>query len=93
MNAQIIIYTIAHKTPAIRSKFNRELNGYKDQSYNSKYTYSRKGLINEITHIKPSKNILITPKKHTKKIIEFLQKYDAKIKTINIQINNSEFNK
>ena len=93
MNAKIITYTIAHKPPHIRSKLNRELNGYKDTSHGGTYTYKRKGLLNCILHKKPAKNTIIAATEPAKMIIELLNKFEAKINIINIKIDLTELKK
>lgn len=90
MDAKIITYSIAHRPAAIRSKLNRELNGYKDVSHGGKYRYKRKGLLECIIHKKPTKNTIVAAEEPAKMIIELLQKFNAKVSTINIKINLSE---
>jgi len=93
MKGKIISYSIAHKTPKIRSKFNRELNGYLDVSHGGKYKYKRKGLLDSIIHKKPAKNTLVIMNEPAKIIIKLLKEFDAKINIININIDLSELKK
>lgn len=90
MNAKIITYCIAHKSASIRSKLNRELNGYKDISHGGRYKYIRKGLLGCIIHRKPARNTIIAASEPAKMIIKLLKEFDAKINTINIKIDLAE---
>ncbi|MBI4981137.1 hypothetical protein HZC30_06300 [Candidatus Woesearchaeota archaeon] len=93
MKAKIITYCIAHRPAQIRSKLNRELNGYKDVSHGGRYKYKRQGILDCILHRKPAKNIIITPVKPAKLVLQLLEEYGAKIGTIDIQIDRAEFKK
>ena len=93
MKAKIITYCVAHRPAAIRSKLNRELNGYLDVSHGGKYKYRRQGLLECIIHKKPARNTIIAATEPAKMIIELLQKFSAKIDMINIKIDLSELQK
>ncbi len=90
MDAKIITYSIAHKPAAVRSKLNRELNGYTDVSHGGKYRYKRQGLLEGIIHKKPARNTIVAAKEPAKMIIELLQEFNAKVSTIDIKIDLSE---
>ena len=55
-------------------KFFRELYGYKDRSNNGKYTYHRKGLLDDIPHVKLVRGVIITTHDNLNKITEFIEK-------------------
>jgi len=93
MNAKIITYCIAHRPAALRSKLNRELNGYTDISHGGKYKYKRQGLLEYIIHKKPTRNTIVAANEPAKMIIELLSEFKAKISTIDIKITLSELNK
>lgn len=90
MDAKIITYSIAHKPAAVRSKLNRELNGYTDVSHGGKYRYKRQGLLEGIIHKKPARNTIIAAEEPARIIIELLQEFNAKVSTIDIKIDLSE---
>jgi len=93
MKAKIITYSVAHESASIRSKLNRELNGYKDISNNRRYKYKRQGILDCILYIKPTRNTIITPVEPAKMVLQALQEHGAKVNIINIQIDKSQFKK
>ena len=74
MKANLITYSLKKTTPKDKAKFFREFHGYTDKSNRGRYTYQRKGLIQEIPHLKPGKQTIIIPTKHTQKILKKLKK-------------------
>lgn len=90
MKAKIITYCISHRPAKLRSKLNRELNGYKDISHGGKYKYQRLGLLDSIIHKKPAKNTIVALEEPAVLIIKLLEEYGAKVNTINIRINPKE---
>lgn len=93
MKAKIITYCISHKPASVRSKLNRELNGYKDVSHGGRYRYNRRGILGCILYLKPARNTIVTPIEPAKLVLEVLEEHGAKINTIDIQIDRSEFKK
>lgn len=93
MKGKIITYSIAHKPAQLRSKLNRELNGYMDVSHGGKYKYKRLGLLDSIVHKKPAKNTIVATNEPAKMIIDMLEEYGAKVNTINISIDLKELKK
>lgn len=75
----IIIYSLPEITPKQRIKFNRELYGFQDYSNKGKYTYTRKGILQEQDYEKPSRGVIIVKTKE-KKVINHLKKYGGKYK-------------
>lgn len=72
----IICYSLGSIEPRLRTKFNRELYGYKDKSNHGKYTYERKGIL-PLDHEKPLDSVIIIYS-DPKKVIAHLKKYGAK---------------
>ena len=93
MKAKIITYCMAHRSAKIRSKLNRELNGYTDVSHGGKYKYRRQGLLGGIIHKKPARNTIIAANEPARMIIKLLQEFNAKIDTIDIRIELSKLQK
>ena len=73
----IICYSLGKIDPKIRTKFNRELYGYKDKSNHGRYNYNRKGILSKTKYKKPFDSVIILNSKG-KKVIEILNKYNAK---------------
>ena len=76
---KLICYSIKHMKPTQRTKFQRELYGFKDISNHGKYTYQRKGLMNSIKHKTIFFTGLLIGDKDAKQVIKLLQKHNAKI--------------
>ncbi len=90
MKAKLICYTLEKADHQKRSKFKRELIGYTDKSNKGEYKYERKGLLSTIPHNKPIRSVIIVENKNAQKIIDFLRKYQAQIKTYDTIINKTE---
>lgn len=89
MKAVLICYSLGKVNHDVRSAFKRELIGYVDKSNNGLYEYQRKGLLNDIPHIKPSKGVIIVRDTNGKKVKRLLRKYKARLKSFDIDIKQS----
>ncbi|PIZ53971.1 hypothetical protein COY26_00405 [Candidatus Woesearchaeota archaeon CG_4_10_14_0_2_um_filter_33_10] len=75
MQGMLIAFKVFdHLTSKKAVNFFRGLYGYKDYSNNGKYTYSRKGLLDDIPHVKLIRGLIIMDKKDSNKIIDFMNK-------------------
>lgn len=93
MEAKLITYSIKHLSIAEQNQLRKKLNGHNDRSHGGRYRYRRKGLLDEIKHIKPNRSTIIAPKEEANRIIQLLKKYNAQITSYTIQITEKEFNK
>ena len=93
MKAKIIVYSAAKQSSIEKNELRVKLNGYYDVSHGWKYRYWRKGLLDSLSHIKPSRGTIIASLKEADKILKLLKKCKAKIKTYDIEIKKSEFRK
>lgn len=91
MKCTIICYTLKKTTPTTRNKFKRELLGYTDHSNKGKYKYKRKGILQNIPHLRPIRSTIIIENKNKQKIIKFLQKYNAIYHTFNTTLQPHQF--
>lgn len=91
MKAKLITYSMTEQPISAQNQLRKQLIGHNDTSHKGKYKYRRKGLLDKILHLKPSKSTIIAPIEESQKIIKILNKYKAKIKTYSIEINESEF--
>jgi len=80
----IISYDLKKCSLTERTAVQRAINGYKDYSYNQKYTYIRKGIIDEIPNIYLNNGVIIIKSKDKSKITNVLKRYKAHIKVINL---------
>lgn len=91
MKAKIVTYSVKHLSIPKQNQLRKSLNGHTDRSHGGKYQYRRKGLLDQINHIKPNRSTVIAPTKEANQIIKLLKQYSAKIISYNIQIAKSEF--
>ena len=89
MKSVIICYSLGKVNHDVRSAFKRELAGYVDKSNNGLYEYQRKGLLDEIPHIKPAKGVVIVGEADRKIVKRLLRKYKAHLKLFDIDIKRS----
>lgn len=90
MKAKLICYTLGNVDHQTRSRFKREFFGYVDKSNNNQYKYKRKGLLSDMPHSKPIRSTVIVKPKDETKIIRFLKRFKAGIKTYWIIIDKKE---
>lgn len=76
----LISFSVANKnTHAQINRFCREFYGYEDKSNKGKYTYKRPGFLHKFPHIKVQRGLIIIHMNDTEEIINYLNKYSAKI--------------
>ena len=93
MKAKLVVWSAAKKSSIEKNELRVKLNGYYDVSHGGKYRYWRKGLLDSVSHIKPSRGTIIAPLKEADKILKLLRKCKVKIKTYDIEIKKLEFSK
>ena len=91
MKAKLVVWSAAKQSSIEKNELRVKLNGYYDVSHGGKYRYWRKGLLDSVSHIKPSRGTIIAPLKEADKILKLLRKCKVKIKTYDIEIKKSEF--
>lgn len=72
------------------NKFCRDFYGFMDKSNNGKYSYKRKGFINQFKYVKLMKSLLIVKKEDFKEIISFLKKYNASLTMRDVVLSKSD---
>lgn len=87
MRAQIVTFTKENMSNSEKSLLSKDLFGYKDKSNKGKYTYDRKGLLNNHKSVKITNNTFIVSSSAWPKIKKFLEKRGAKIKNWPIEIS------
>ncbi len=89
MKAVLICYSLGKVNHDVRSAFKREFMGYIDKTNKGAYEYQRKGLLDDIPHIKPAKGVIIIRDKDSNKVKRLLRKYKAHLRLFNINIKQS----
>ena len=77
MKGKIICYNMKSCNLSRRDtdKFLRELIGHNDKSHHGRYTYHKRGLLDEIPHIKPARCVIVVSRKQSSQVINLLKKY------------------
>lgn len=89
----LISYKLNKLPSQERCKIYRKLNGWKDKSQHSKYTYDRKGILSSIPHILINRCVLIVGKEDADKLIFFLNENKAEVFVRDIILNKSDMKK
>lgn len=89
MKGKLICYTLGKTSSTVRTKFKRELLGYKDHSNMGKYNYKRKGLLSKIPNYRPIRSVIIIKEKDKTKILSLLKKYKARYDIFNVDIKEN----
>jgi hypothetical protein len=80
----IISYDLRKCSRTQRSSIQRAINGYVDYSFNQKYKYKRKGIIEEISNIYLNNGVIIVKSEDKSRITSILKKNKSKVKVINL---------
>lgn len=84
MMAKIVCYSVAGFTDVQKSKFKREVYGYKDISNNGKYVYRRKGLIDSIKNKKIFNGVILTNKEGSRLLVKVFRKHGVKNRVFDV---------
>jgi len=80
----IISYDLRKCNRTQRSYIQRAINGYVDYSFNKKYKYKRRGIIDETPNIYLNNGVILVKSKDKSKITSVLRKNKAKVKVIDL---------
>lgn len=80
---KVICYSIKHLTPVERTKFQRDMYGFKDISNKGKYEYRRQGIMDSIPHEKIYYTGLLVKEVHVKKVLKVLKRRKARAHVTN----------
>lgn len=75
MNLTIVVYRQSDKSKSVQ--LSRSLHGYMDSSNYGKYSYKRKGLLEEIPYLKLMNGVFILREEDSDRLVELLEKYQA----------------
>ncbi len=78
MIGKIIVFRFPKKTnQKSLNRFCKKFYGQETSSHRGKYHYRRRGLLDNIPHIKPVGGIIIVSSENADKLLQFLKDYDA----------------
>ena len=86
----LVSYKLNRLPAPERCRIYREFHGWRDKSQYSKYTYNRKGLLNDIPHVVINRCVLITKKQDAGRIISFLKENNADVFVRDIILTKSD---
>lgn len=73
MSVMIIVYKQPNKSKSVQ--LSRALHGYKDYSNHGDYSYTRPGLLEQMSYERIFKGVFLVEKKDANRFIELLDKY------------------
>jgi len=77
---ELIVFKLAgSNNHSTMKKFCRRFYGYLDRSHNYKYTYPRKGFLDNFPHLRLQRGVVVVRKQDAKEVISFLESYKAEI--------------
>jgi len=86
----LVSYKLNRLPAPERCRIYREFHGWRDKSQYSKYTYNRKGLLNDIPHIVINRCVLIAKKQDAGRIISFLKENNVDVFVRDIILTKSD---
>jgi hypothetical protein len=89
MKAKLFAYDLSKLSQYQKVRVNRALFGYIDNSNKNSYHYRRKGVIEDIPHLKISKGVIIVRDQDKEKISSILKEYKVNYLILNVMIKSS----
>ena len=80
----VLSYDLKNCSLKQKTAIQRSINGYKDHSNNQAYTYSRKGILEDLPHKQINRGVIIIKSQDKHKIIPLLNKNKAQVMVINL---------
>jgi len=74
-------------------RFLRELAGHNDKSNHGKYTYRKRGILDEIPHIKLVRSVIVVSSNKSTQIINLIKKYGINAYIRDILLTEDDINK
>jgi transcriptional/translational regulatory protein YebC/TACO1 len=74
----------AGKGKTVLNKFVQKFYGQTVSSHGGKYRHHIQGLLEDVTHIKLVRSVIIVKESDLEKVLQFLEKYDAEVYTRDI---------
>ncbi len=77
MIGKIVVFTIYKNNRRSIDQFCKKFYGQETSSHGGKYHYRRRGLLDNIPHIKLIRGVVIVSKEDAEKVVQFLREYNA----------------
>ena len=77
MKGKIICYDLKSSNLSRRDidRFLREFAGHNDKSHHGRYTYRKRGILDDVPHIKPVRCVIVVSNEESPQIISVLKKH------------------
>jgi len=89
MRAKLIVYELSGLDQYHKVLVNRALFGYLDNSNKGNYQYRRKGILDEIPHLRLLRGAIVVKDIDKGEIISVLKSHKIKPKVFNIEVKHS----
>lgn len=89
MKAKLISYDLSKLSQIKKVIVKRQLFGYIEYSNNSKYTYKRKGVLEEIPNIKVARAVIIVRNQDAQKVEKVIKSVNGKYQIFTIEVKSS----
>lgn len=86
----LVSYKLNRLPAPERCRIYREFHGWRDKSQYSRYTYDRRGLLDDIPHVLVNRCVLIARKQDAGRIISFLKENKADVFVRDIVLTRSD---
>jgi hypothetical protein len=86
MEVNVVIFRLPPGTPNPKlGSFLKKLYGQETSSWQGRYKYRRRGLLDEIPHRKLLRGVVILREKDLEKVLEFLKEWEAQVEVRRIR--------
>ena len=87
----IICHTLGSEATAVkRNRFRKDFLGYIDHSNHGRFTYKRKGILDEIPHIKLIRSVVIIREEDRGKVVQCLERYGVKYYIRRVELTSED---
>jgi len=80
MKGNIIVFRFPKRVGHVKvNEFCRKFYGYTDRSNKGRYNYKRPGFIDDISHVKVIRGVVVVGIADTKQVVDFIEKFGAEV--------------
>lgn len=91
MNGTIIVFYLPARTPAnVHKRFRKKIYGEDTSSWEGRYRYRRKGILDIINHVKLYKGVVIILPEDVASFLECLKEYGAVVHVREVELTTED---
>lgn len=91
MNGRLIVFQLPSGLPsAQRSKFHQAFWGQTTTSWGGKYSFHRKGLMDDIPYRRFSRGVLVLEPDHADQVTAFLKEWNAEVHVRRLELDETD---